>query len=458
MKSVSLSHLTALACSWACVGRPIEQGEGEETAVGSNTETGKPGDGDGDGDDGDGDDGDGDDGDGDGDGEPPLLDPCLWVPTPASECDVEFEPIAVEPPPLNLPHGIAEVGITAREDAVELMWVRWFEVGEFDEGQTRSYLASNAQGAWQHQFLTSDYTSWWPPKIGGSANRTHLVRPYLRREDGQWQRAVLDMVDDDTYLAYTIPHRFAVGPDDRSYLLRGSNSLPKNWIWAETDLGCHRPAWEFELADCRESYVNAIAVDGDGYVHAIGVETIGVDDRGEGIKQAIHWYLGPDGAERTELGPVQSSFDEDFVVTGDSNELHTCREPFFVYPSPGIVFYAHGHDANDWTSIVIEDPDRVSGYDQGYCEFAVAADETVWLTWAAGDFSQTDPFRVASIVDDVVDYEIIDIGAEESLADLAVDPMGRPWIAYFPNQNYTNILKVAHKDAGEWIIESIVTP
>jgi len=59
---------------------------------------------------------------------------------------------------------------------------------------------------------------------------------------------------------------------------------------------------------------------------------------------------------------------------------------------------------------------------------------------------------------DVVEYETIDIGVDEASTDLAVDPMGRPWIVYFRNEPYANTLEVAHKEAGQWIIESIATP
>lgn len=46
---------------------------------------------------------------------------------------------------------------------------------------------------------------------------------------------------------------------------------------------------------------------------------------------------------------------------------------------------------------------------------------------------ENDP--VASIVDDVISYETIDVGVDETWANMTVDPAGRPWIVYELNIN-----------------------
>jgi hypothetical protein len=108
----------------------------------------------------------------------------------------------------------------------------------------------------------------------------------------------------------------------------------------------------------------------------------------------------------------------------------------------------------------IEDPDADAGFPQapGYCKLALATDGTVWLTWAAGEIGPTDPFRVASVFDDVISYETVDIGISEPYASLTVDPLGRPWLAYMPSGPDIDTIKVAHKDGDQWIIEEIVIP
>ena len=124
------------------------------------------------------------------------------------------------------------------------------------------------------------------------------------------------------------------------------------------------------------------------------------------------------------------------------------------------VIYAHGHDANDWTTLEIEDPNDSPGLfsEPGYCKLALAPDQTAWLTWHAGNYGPSDPFRVASVVDDVITYEIVDEGAVEEYCSLTVDPMGRPWIAYNPQEGPNNTFKVAHKEGDQWIVEEITPP
>jgi hypothetical protein len=467
MHRVSLVASISLALSLGCSNRTgsLDTGEASVDESGS-TESGDGdgGDGDGDGDEDDGDgDGDGEPGDGDpgdGDGDPGLLGPCSWVPAPPSDCDLAFEPIEAEPP-LQVHDSaiIREIAVSARADAVELMWKReYFEGG--DTTEERSFLTSNAQGPWQHEFLAAfncGARTCGPVtelQIRGSANRTQLSPPYLRREGGQWLRADIEPADFMSLYVYFDPNLFAVGPDDRSYFMGvgDEEQFSEEWLWSETDQGCHRPIWEFErdTDECRRSDVTAMAVDGAGFLHMIGTEEV---DEYEHV--LVHWVVDGDSVERTELAPLPMypsqfmQFDID-----DSNELHVCHWANYE-PTNAEIFYAHGHDADDWVMLGIKDPDHD---ETSTCKLAIAADGTAWLTWVSSSLDPMEPFRVASVVDDVVTQEVIDVDVWEWSAGLSVDPMGRPWVAYVPRPNDGQTIEVAHKEGGQWIIEQLGTP
>jgi hypothetical protein len=435
---------------------------GSETA-GPETSTGETvgGDGDGDGETGDGD-GDGDGESGDGDGDPIPLGPCTWTAVPAQECTTTFEPApAVEPPPLVEADysSIAGVDIIARADHVEVAWIRQ-DHDDFDDYalEARYYLASNVQGLWQHQFLmnyecSSDICPPETLQIQGSSMRTQIAPPYLRRDGAEWQVPVVDFEADPlTEGVYIRAKYFAVAPDDRSYLVNAAwtPDLPAWWVWAETDAGCHAPAWLLEINECRPTSVLAAAVDDAGVLHMTGSELVSEDDY-----RLVHWTVGADQVERTEIAPFEAGtmwWDQSLAI-GPSGELHLCLETNEIDPA---AIYAHGHDSNDWTSIPIEDPDAglVDNEDQGYCKVALSADGIPWFVWHGGQSGAMDPLRVASLVDGILNYEVVDMGAKEAYAQITVDPMGRPWMAYRPF-NSQLYFKVAHKDGDEWIVESI---
>jgi hypothetical protein len=439
-----------------------ESGDGDGES-GDGDGDGESGDGDGDGEsgDGDGESGDGDGESGDGDGDPVLLDPCTWVPAAASECDIAFTPVPPEPPPPAMTYmGITTLDIVAHVDTVEVLWVREYANNE-GVVEVRRYLASNAQGAWQHQFLHSAPCDFFgclpqgPPRIGGSEDRTQITPPYIRREGGQWQAPIIDAQTDPlAWNTYNDPVYFAVGPDDRSYFVEShATQTGIEWgVWAETNLGCHVPTWGLEITDCRPIIVGATAVDAAGFLHATGLEEASEDDW-----RLVHWFFGPDSVERTELASIPLGTYQSLAI-GDSNEIHLCH---WATSSGVVATYAHGHDANDWTSIEIEDPDvdEINAISPGYCQLALAPDGTAWLAWQAGELGPMKPFRVASVADDIITYEIVDVGVLEGGASLTVDPLGRPWLAYRPPPpGVFNTFKVAHKDGGQWTIEQIVTP
>jgi hypothetical protein len=447
MDRVSAVAPISLALSLACVTRPLPSDgdtHGQQTSTtGSELTNGSE-----DAEDGDGDTESGDTGDGDGD--PAGSDPC-WVPVPPSDCNTAFEPISAEPPlPVHDRETLRNIGMGARADAVEIVWTITYH-NDDDWLEQRNYIASNAQGTWQRQFLER-----WncgaevcgpsrPAQIQGSANRTHLKPPYLRREDGQWMRA--ENYNSDIYIE---PQLLAVDPDDRSYLLgvgEGQDSGHR-LLWAETDLGCHQLIWRYHACS---GAIAAMAVDSAGSVHLLGRKNVG-----ESNQVLVHWLVGAQSVVQTELAPLPMYTDPmlGFAID-DFNELHVCYVADPTTPDDPLLVYAHGHDADDWVSIGIDEPnhDNVGG-GAASCEIAVAPDQTAWLTWSEYD---SDELFVASVVDDVATFEVIDVDVSESSAALAVDPLGRPWIAYWPGPD-DDYFKVAHKDGAHWIIEQIAGP
>jgi hypothetical protein len=359
--------------------------------------------------------------------------------------------------------GISELNVIAYLDRAEVMWVRGYVVND-EIVEERRYLASNAQGPWQHQFLLASPCEFGfcpqvgTPRIYGSLDHTQITPPYMRREGGEWQIPVIDSETDPLVIsAYNDPPDFIVGPDDRSYFIESEDTPLSTWVLAETDLGCHVPTWQLPLeTDCRPGYVLAIAVDAAGFLHATGAEVIT-----ENNYQLVHWRMGSDNVERTELAPLPAdtvNFPHGFAIS-ESDELHVCRRASAT-ESNAVVIYSHGDDANAWTALEVEDPDASdpNASDPGYCKLALALDGTAWLAWHAGSYDPNDPFRVASVVDDVITYEVVDMGALEEYASLTVDPMGRPWLAYRVPGPYINTFKVAHKDGDQWVVEEITPP
>jgi hypothetical protein len=256
--------------------------------------------------------------------------------------------------------------------------------------------------------------------------------------------------DSDIYFA---PQLLAVGPDDRSYLLgigEGQDSGHR-LLWAETDLGCHQLIWQYEPGDECRSGIRGMAVDGAGFVHLLGREY--VDDSNHML---VHWRVGAQSVVETKLAPLpEYTFDHFGFAIDDFNELHVCYVFEPTTPDDPELIYAHGHDADDWVSIGIDEPNHDNLNGAGFrCKLAVAPDQTVWLTWTESD---SDEFVVASVVDDVATFEVIDVDVNETSAALAVDPLGRPWIAYSPGPDEAHI-KVAHKDGADWIIEQFAGP
>lgn len=254
---------------------------------------------------------------------------------------------------------------------------------------------------------------------------------------------------------YREPKHFAVGPDDRSYLVQ-SGWTPEfsSSVWTETNAGCHAPAWLLEAEHCRNTTVRAAAVDASGVLHMTGSEeVIGGDYR------LVHWAVGPTDVVRTELASLPDAeihyFDHSLAIAA-SGEIHLCLDT--EGPTPAAI-YGHGHDGDDWTMIPIEDPDSElpNASDQNFCKVALGADEVPWFIWNGGDGGEANPFRVASFAAGELNYEVIDDGAYEPGAQLTVDAMGRPWVVYTAFSANPDSFKLAHRSGDEWIIE-IVTP
>jgi hypothetical protein len=125
----------------------------------------------------------------------------------------------------------------------------------------------------------------------------------------------------------------------------------------------------------------------------------------------------------------------------------------------GVTIYAHGHDANDLVELHLDDPGfhPVSRSDliNTHCKLALAPNGTAWLTWATIPSGE---FRVAHVEDDVATYEVIDLGAGEISAEIAVDSLSRPWLVYLQPPGFDQEIKVAHRDGDMWIVEQVTFP
>lgn len=411
---------------------------------------------------GDGDPGDGDPGDGDpGDGDPgdPLaqLEPCEWTAEPATPCTPTFAPV---PPPAPIMGQQGNywpiLGVIARSDSVEVIWRRSFYDSEDEHLGNHIHHLSNDQGMWQSELVLADAcpscTEAGPLWILGSTNATR-VAPYLRRVGAQWQIPPSEPPYDNPMLA-------AIGPDDRSYLV-GSVGNYHLLVWHETEEGCHVPVWRLQsgpAAQCRRSWPRGAAVDGDGVLHLTGSEQLADQEW-----QIVHWKLGIDEVERREVGPVPNGLHylERPLWIDESDAFHTCYPPA---PNQGITTYAHGHDANDLVELHLDDPNQLPNIGmlaQTHCKLALAPDGTAWLTWVSfppPGTESTDPFRVASVLDGVVTYEVIDVGAAEGSAAISVDSSSRPWLVYHRWNGADQGIRVAHRENDTWIVEQVNVP
>jgi hypothetical protein len=367
-------------------------------------------------------------GDGDGDDLDPI--PCVPYPVEPDGCYTIDQPVEHPEPMPGVDGGLSHPSllIDAQGNAQVFARRRYYSSGEFLGDQL--VHVSDETGAWLQTPLQNSVSSNWSIAIGpdGALTFMSIDSRVLHRAGGQWSWGSMPMWV-DTMTADPVTGQLFF----HSWFYSGSDTI------LETKIG---------TPECIERRYHAIDCGTwmlDSYVAEPGEYT------------ALTRYPWGNGLGYTRVGPELDDVSGPFYfgTLGGADFLNT--DWSLVIDAAGVLhacggdIYVRGHDQDDMTMLVLNEP---SGYPIRDCSLAVRPDGNAYVALSSWEWVNDEKVGsgityVARIEGDQVEYEIGDTDAvfhEIFPNTIALDPQGEPRMMIAGSE----VLRYAKRSNGMW--------